>query len=539
MCGIYGYLGIQDHQLGEAMARSLQHRGPDQDGSFSDGALTLGIRRLSIVDPATGRQPISNEDQTVFVVCNGEIYNHVELREALQERGHVFRSGSDTEVIVHLYEEYGADMLEHLRGMFGLALWDAEQGTLLLARDRVGIKPLYYYLDGNVLVFASEIKAILQYRGFTPELNRDRLYAHSYFDYGDWTHIRQVREVMPGHAHTAVLDGNGVRMEKRCYWQAGYTADITDPDQAVEGIQRIMAEVIPQHLRSDVPCGFLISGGVDSNYVARMAREHINGDMRTFTFGSPVKNEFEDAGLMASIYQSDHQEILFAEQDVVQVFPRVMWALEASEPRLFDASIPTYMIFREIGKHRKVVLCGEGADELFGGYVKYFLPLYGDTPALMREFPRHVNSLYKLNLQRVDKISMAHSVEARVPLLDHHLIEWAARIHPQVKLHGGKDKFPLRSAAAAVLPERIAWRKKEQSNTGTGMPEIISGWIQKNISRKVLAGLPVRDLPPKKPGCWQPHSDEVYEKYNALLANLFYKQFVRREQVESIEDVLR
>ena len=214
-----------------------------------------------------------------------------------------------------------------------------------------------------------------------------------------------------------------------------------------------------------------------------------------------------------------------------------MWAIETPEPRIFDASIPTYLIYKEVKKYCKVVFCGEGGDEVFGGYVRYFLPLYNHKNELRKQFADHVDSLYRLNCRRVDKISMAHSVEARIPLLDDKIVDYMSKIDCQLKIKDGSDKYILRKVAENFIPSDIAWRKKEQSNTGTGIPEIITKWIQENLSEKVLSNLPIQNIPIKNLSLWQPHSNEIYQKYNVLLANMFYKQFILRKKIKSIQDV--
>jgi len=542
MCGIYGYLGAQDSGLNERMLKSMPHRGPDDRGYFANGNVALGMQRLSIVDLKTGHQPIANEDETKFLVCNGEIYNALELREELVNRGHSFRTHSDSEVIIHLYEDYGRDCVHHLRGMFSFAILDGKK--LFLARDRLGIKPLYYYVSDKAFVFASEIKGVLEYRGFTPEINFEKLYPHNYFDMGDQTHVKQVKEFLPSTRMAVTLDSkSGIQMQKDTYWSVDCRSVHNDEKEIVDKMAELLEESVKIHMRSDVPVGFMVSGGVDSNAVTACSKAVNPDSFLTFTFGNKKEglNEFAPAGMMArKYYKSKHIHAYLNEDEVFSLFPKVMRALEVSEPRIFESSTSTYFLFREVARHVKVVMCGEGADELFGGYPAYFSPHYGNIESSLREYRKHMyGGLYRLQLKRLDKLSMAHSVEARVPFLDHKFFEYCALINPSLKHKDNVDKYIFRKMSTRYLPDEIAWRNKEQFTVGTGLSAIITNWLG-GLSDKALNGLPLKNLPSAKGNYWnQSHSEENFRRYNLIVANLFYRIFIQGKHLDTAEDVFK
>jgi asparagine synthase (glutamine-hydrolysing) len=521
------------------MCDALVHRGPDDAGYVAEGPAALGMRRLSIIDLETGRQPMCNEDKCVWVVFNGEIYNYRELRSWLEGRGHRFTTASDTEVIVHAYEELGPECVGRLRGMFAFAVWDAASGRLVLARDRLGIKPLYYARLSQGLAFASELKALLVH----PEVGRD-IEPRAMVEYfrhlcvpGDLSIFRAVRKLLP--AHVLVFDRGTIALRR--YWsvQPDPRSDLGEA-QWTEALQAKLQDAVASHLVADVPVGAFLSGGLDSGaMVALMARA--SGDpVRTFTVGFRMPaagfDEREPARAVADRYATLHRECLL-EADLTDVLPRVAGALD--EPFADSGAIPTWLVCQETARHVKVVLSGLGGDELFGGYERYAGLLLGERfrrlPAPVRRAaaglfprlglraggsPRHdrlrrfllgadlptreryrsfitafapledalhpdvlssaagpasrydqvmdqVSPQHPLDvalladlhmylpddlLTLTDRVSMAHSLEVRVPFLDHELVELAARMPAGMKVSGLTKKRLFRRAVAPWLP---------------------------------------------------------------------------------------
>jgi len=565
MCGIAGILNFSsDHAVDETRLRrmrdALRHRGPDGEGLFIEGSVGLGHRRLAIVDLASGGQPMANEDGTVLVVCNGEIYNHPDLRPALEARGHRYRTRSDTETILHLYEEDGERCVERLRGMFAFALWDRRRRRLLLARDRLGIKPLYYARTGKGLLFASEIKAILEAAPFPAELNDAVLpeFLASRFVSGGETFFKGVSKVLPGRTLTWSLD-EGLR--ERRYW----SLPVEDPApraglaDAAADLRDRLRDVVRLHLMSDVPVGIFLSGGLDSSGLLALMSTQASAPVRSFSVGfSEVEaNELPYARLAAESAGAEHRDISVSARQFFAALPRLVW--HEDEPIAFPSSVPLYFVSRLAAEHVKVVLTGEGADELFLGYNRYrvaawnerlaaawaavlpggaraaigrgvwslppsirryagrtflalprgarshvcenfavfpeavqnrlfpdadrsgkrdpyaaILPLYerapGDLPARMA----HVDlQTYLVELlMKQDQMSMAASIESRVPFLDHELVEHVAALPRNLKLRGLKTKAILREALRDLVPRPILTRRK------MGFPVPMGGWLR-------------------------------------------------------------
>lgn len=524
------------------MCSTIVHRGPDDDGFYCDGDVGLGMRRLSIIDLHSGRQPVRNEDGTVRVVFNGEIYNFQELRQRLESRGHVFATWTDTEVIVHLYEEYGRRCVDHLRGMFAFALWDSRQKQLLLARDRIGIKPLYFAEAGGRILFASELKAILELPDVARELNWSAV-AHLFtFLTTPPTEsiIDGVHKLEPGHILIA-RPGRAPLIER--YWNLEFAPEYGRGESYfIDRVSELLAESVRLHMMSDVPVGAFLSGGIDSSAVVAAAAKLSPQPLQTFSIGfkEPDYNELSHARLVAEQYGTDHHELTLG-PDALDQMGDLAWHLD--EPFGDSSAIPTYMVSKLAAQNVKVVLSGDGGDELFAGYDKYvveqherrarFMPsrarnLLGSIGRTMpegmrgRNFLRHhslpaveryldASTLFKRdemqklfrpefaqllapcdpwrskaaslksdgnwlsNLQeldinnylpldiltKVDRMSMAHSIETRVPLLDHKLVEFAATIPPEMNLRGGTTKYILKRAMKGILPDRIIDRPKK------------------------------------------------------------------------------
>jgi asparagine synthase (glutamine-hydrolysing) len=383
MCGIAGILELDrsarvDPRLLAAMSEALWHRGPDDEGSYLDGNLGLAHRRLSIIDLSTGHQPMFNEDGSVVVVFNGEIYDFAALRSRLLARGHRFATQSDTEVILHAYEERGADCVEELRGMFAFAIWDRRRRRLLLARDRLGIKPLYYHVGSDFVVFASEVKALLEHPRVPREVDLEGLDLYLSLRYvpGPRTLFRGISKLLPGHL--MVCDEVGVR--HRRYWDLPVAEDpdhAISPDEARRRVEELLEESVRLRLVADVPLGVFLSGGIDSTAVlGMMHRIAPRPPARTFTVGyQPTSdedrdaNEFEYAQSAADAFGARHHELRLDAARVRDVLPEVVWHLD--EPVADPACVPLFLISRLARRHITVVLSGEGADEVFGGYGIY------------------------------------------------------------------------------------------------------------------------------------------------------------------------
>lgn len=452
MCGIAGIVGRSDAPLLHAMLRLIAARGPDDQGVLLADGVSLGHNRLSIIDLSPeGRQPLSNEDGTLHLVFNGEVYNYRELRRDLEPR-HRFRSQTDSEVLLHLYEEQGPAMLGRLRGMFAFALFDQRQrpARLFLARDPLGIKPLYYgYDQAGHFCFASEIKALL-------------------------AATDQFQEFPNGHYY---LDGEGLVP----YWQvpAG-SMQVRDPDEAVALVDRELRRAVRRRLVADVPLGVFLSGGLDSSLIAAVVADLLPrcGGQRLCSFGVGLKGSADLywAQVVARHLGTDHHTHAFSPEDLFEVLPDVIYHLESFDPALVRSALPTYLVSRLARRHVKVVLSGEGADELFAGY--HYLKEHAGRPQTLHGELREITAdLHHTNLQRVDRLSMAHGLEARVPFLDIDLVEAAFAIHPdlkQVQEAGLTEKWILRRVAERYLPSDVVWRRKEKFATGTGVGDVLA-----------------------------------------------------------------
>jgi asparagine synthase (glutamine-hydrolysing) len=563
MCGIAGAFEhgsgrpVEEHAV-SAMLDAIAHRGPDDEGIHCDENVGIGNRRLSIIDLPGGHQPLTNEDGTVVLAFNGEIYNYRELRAGLQSRGHTLRTHSDTEVIVHLYEERGDACLEDLRGMFGFALWDSRRRRLLIARDRLGIKPLYYANAGGRLVFASEIKALLRYPDVPVRCDLDALSAFLLLKYvpAPRTMFEGIQALPPGHLIAA--DANGV--EVRRWWDVSFAPQEPVPSEAEahERLRELLMDAVKSHLVSDVPFGAFLSGGVDSSTVVALMSQTLRDPVKTFSVGfegdGGELSELPYARLVAERYQTDHHEVLITSEDFMGLAEKVVWHLD--QPIADNACLANYMVSELASRHVKMVLTGEGGDELFAGYARYsaerlapattrlpgparalgralalrggltrpkialyalcqpeearrfatWFPLMhpearaellagGMGGALERTAPEllfaehlartdareSINRMLYVDtklwlvddlLARGDKTSMASSLEARVPLLDHHLVEFAAGLPPSLKVHGMTRKYLLKQVAREWLPSEIIDRSKK------GFPVPISQWLR-------------------------------------------------------------
>jgi len=565
MCGICGTYGFSDGQLLRRMCEVLQHRGPDDEGVFLDNKISLGNRRLSIIDVEGGHQPIHNEDQSVWITFNGEIYNYRSLREDLKNRGHRFRTQSDTEVIVHLYEDEGESCVNRLVGMFSFAIWDSSLKKMLLARDRLGVKPLYYCVRGDQVLFSSEVKSILQFDEIERRVNLralDRYLTLRYVN-GPDTLFEGIYKLQP--AHTLTIQNDHIRLKR--YWDIPSGITVSS-EEAVRSFLECLIESVRMRLISDVPLGLFLSGGLDSSAILALMSELSDEPVNTFSIGFGLESdELDNAQRIAEYFGANHREFS-VKLDEMDQLPKLIWYLD--EPLADPTIIPTFLISRLAARYVKVVLSGEGADELFAGYFHEKSMIWADrhgglvkaaarlVPSLpvrlldvLFEYPSsmgqegkhrmsHVlrsvddeslsysllvsafrdeekGDLYSDDLARaigpaaksrrifapffagpgdishkmllvdtqlwlpdyilarLDKMSMANSIEAREPFLDHRLVELCSRMPNSLKMRGSSDKHILREAMRKRLPEDVRRRPKRTFITP------IHEWAEKEL----------------------------------------------------------
>lgn len=576
MCGIAGYLGQWDENALIRIKEMLRHRGPDNSGHYHDAETNVGLvhTRLSIIGVKTGIQPLASADGSVVVIYNGEIYNYRELRRDLEAKGYHFRTESDGEVIPHLYNEYGTDFIARLRGMFAIALWDKSKRKLLLARDRFGIKPLYFMETNRGLIFASEIKAITALER-TDDLDPQALRWYLSFRYvpEDRTMFAGVRKLLPGHFLECTP--NHVRVQR--YWQLQATHNLSarSSQSIADELRARIAEAVKMHMMSEVPLGAFLSGGIDSSFIVGLMSQTSKKPVQTFSFGvgSGWHNESRFANIVAEHFGTDHRAMSGDCSDP-DTFLRALWHLD--EPLGDMAIIPTFLLSQLTKRHVTVALSGEGADELLGGYSKYkaltaarrlqpvswiaraVRPLAGlshnvglrrarecvarignfssaymslisvfDEPELdslltpeMAERLRDTESatavidriladrkdmptldqLMHIDIEtwlpndvllKADKMSMAHSLEARVPFLDHELAEFCASIPPELKIRWLNEKYILRQSAKNFLPKEILNRRKHGFTVS--LKPWLGGLNNDGLIRKTLSARRIQD----------------------------------------------
>ena len=462
MCGIVAEHGSTDHAELELMLERLAHRGPDDSGSVLVGCSWLGHRRLSIVDVAGGRQPLVNDGEDVWLVGNGEVYNHAEVRAGL-DPDHEFVTDSDNEVALHLIEERGPAGLAALNGMFAFIMAAAD-GRFVAARDAVGIKPLYWAKRGQRTRFASEMAAFG----------------------GDW--LPFVEPFPPGCAWTPVdgLVRFAAAVPDGLHWMPGPTQPgAAAPDEVLRGTREVLVDAVERQLMGDVPVGVFLSGGLDSSLVAAIAARvlALRGErLQTFAVGTPSSPDLAAARIVAAHLDCVHREITYDAADALEVLPVVVRSIESFDPALVRSAVPNFLLSRFTAQHIKVVLTGEGADELFAGYE--YLRDFTDPARLHLELVRTIEGLHNLNLQRCDRVTMAHGLEARVPFLDREVIAWALRLPPGFKLAGPgqPEKRLLREAFAGWLPDELLWRDKAEFGDGSGAADVLTAAIEAGVT---------------------------------------------------------
>jgi asparagine synthase (glutamine-hydrolysing) len=580
MCGICGQVNADrshpvDRPLLERMSAAIRHRGPDSDGFYVSGAVGLAVRRLAIVDLVTGDQPISNEDKTVWIVFNGEIYNYHQLRSQLERRGHVFRTNSDTETIAHLYEDHGSECVQWLRGMFAFAVWDERQGRLLLARDRLGKKPLYYAEHAGSFLFGSELKCLLEDPTLPREVDLEAIHHYLTLQYvpDPWTAFKGIHKLPP--AHRLIWQAGRTVVER--YWDLAYEPkwDL-DEEELKHRLRETIAEAVRIRLMSDVPLGAHLSGGIDSSIVVGLMAGNMSQPVKTFSIGFKERafDELRYARQVADKFSTDHHEFVL-EPDAIDLLPKLVQHFD--EPFADPAAIPTWHLAQMTRQHVTVALNGDGGDEAFAGYRRYYADVIADayravprllrtavTDRLLRLLPAHaeapmerspITALHQLSLAadrshaasilrwgeyfdeqqkwslyteearqavqrtpsahlleetyqrararsrvdrtlytdvhnylpgalltKVDRTTMAHSLEARSPFLDQEVMELAARLPVMWKVKGTCTKRILRELFADLLPEPVLARAK----MGFGVP--LSTWFRGPLYE------PTRDL---------------------------------------------
>jgi len=446
MCGILGAHGEEKISLEGELAR-LSHRGPDHRDTAEVNDVVLGHTRLAIVDVEHGQQPLKSPDGRYWLISNGEIYNHQAIRDQFPD--YPFQTQSDSEVILALYQQYGTQVVEHLDGMFAFALYDTHADTIYLARDPIGIKPLYYGWNEGTLYFASEIKSL-----------------HHVVD--------SLHEFPPGHYFH---DGELVR-----YYDLEQlpTHEETTEQPSIEAIRKSLTEAVKKRLMSDVPLGVYLSGGLDSTIIAALVAQEIP-DVHSFAVGVEGSQDLENARQAAVALGTQHHEYIYTPEEILEVLPKVIYYLESFDPSLVRSAIPNYFLAEMTRKYVTVVLTGEGADELYAGY--HYLKEFDET-RLNEELIALTATLYNCNLQRCDRMTMAHSIEARVPFLDTEFIALSMTVPKSHKIHPktNVEKWVLREAFSDILPENVTWRTKQQFSQGAGSNDILEDIAEQQIS---------------------------------------------------------
>lgn len=582
MCGIAGFVdtrgGISSHAPVERMTDAIRHRGPDAHGFFKDPWVALGHRRLSIIDiSAAGNQPMTNEDGSLQIVYNGEIFNHAQVRPELERAGHTYVTHCDTETILHAYEEFGPKCLQRFRGMFSFALWDRTRRTLFCARDRLGIKPFYYFWDGTLFIFASEIKALLRHPAISARLNEALIPEYLAFGYtsSDSTLFSGIRQLMPGHHLTLHCDPKP-RLEIERYWDVPEPPAVEEKRSEEEWIKecrRRLEETVEMRLMSDVPLGMFLSGGADSSAIAALMKRMVTGPVKSFSVGY-AEAEYSELSYARAVSESigtEHHEVVVGMDDFFNALPNLIW--HEDEPITWPSSVSLNFVSRLAAKEVKVVLTGEGSDELFAGYGRYrfyllnrkWMDRYRMVPGPIRGWIRstvetsrllsathrrklrhtflglgeNLESLYIDNfysalgaeeqsrfrnvtgspydafleywnrrpnasllsrmlyadqktylvelLMKQDRMSMATSIESRVPLLDHEFVEFSTRVPDNMKLRGATGKYIFKKAVEDILPHDILYRKK------MGFPTPLRSWLLAPEASGLLSLLRSRD----------------------------------------------
>src|SRR5436190_718081 len=634
MCGINGIAlstksgRMLDRGVLEQMRDVIAHRGPDDSGVFIDGRVGLGHRRLSIVDVASGHQPMTNEDGSLRITYNGEIYNHADYRAELESKGHVYQTHCDTETILHLYEEHGPRCVEHLRGMFAFAIWDKRSQELFVARDRLGVKPVYYvFTEDGCLYFGSEIKTLLKAGAIRPQLNYSALpdYLANHATSGEDTLFVGVKRLLPGH----VLVWKDGQIEIKRYWDvsfAGQGDGGRSDEQCISEWYELFRESVRLRLMADVPLGMFLSGGIDSSAIAAVMSQMVSEPIKTFSvaFKEREANELEYARIVAEAFKTNHHEVVVSPEAFFEALPKLVW--HEDEPLAHPSSVALYFVSRLAADHVKVVLTGEGSDEMLAGYGRYrktilnlalgaryhqLTPLWVQSlvkkqisltpgPRLRQKISRTflnvppdlesiyfdnfavfsramqpallsgstlekvgtIDPYYRLRsllentdavsfldrllyadtktylhelLMKQDQMSMATSIESRVPFLDHKLVEFTAKLPERLKLRGSTTKYILRESMKGLLPDTILNRPK------MGFPVPIGNWFRgayrsvvdeyvlsdRALSRGIFDPAYVKTLVHRHQVVGEDHSERLWSLVNF---EMWQRQFLDQEE---------
>jgi len=455
MCGIFAMTSHIDKSVMNEVLDSMKHRGPDEGKEVPLEKFHLGHQRLSIIGLEDGIQPIHNRDKSKWIVCNGEIYNYPKLKQKLKTADVSFLTESDSESALKIYEQYGVEGIKQLDGMFAFFIADEKNNTFVAARDTLGIKPLYYGIDTNGnYVFSSELKTL-------------------------YLVTKDVHEFPAGHYYTPEtgfvcyrrIESPSITEEK---YEDAYTSMIHEQ----------LTDAVEKRLLADVEVGVLLSGGLDSSLIAAIAAKLNKSDkpVKSFCVGSEGSVDLKRARDVAEAIGTEHYEYVYTPDELIEAIPKVIYALESYEPSLVRSALPNYFVSKLASQHVKVILSGEGADELFAGYD--YMKKFDTTETLNDEIIRVINTLHNINLQRADRMSMAHSLELRVPFLDLDLIQDALEIPANLKLHTEEqmEKTILRKSFNNMLPEHVLWRKKEEFSEGSGALDILENYANEHIT---------------------------------------------------------
>ncbi|MEK6973638.1 MAG: asparagine synthase (glutamine-hydrolyzing) [Nanoarchaeota archaeon] len=555
MCGICG-LGFEDRALIRKINDALIHRGPDSSGYYIDRNISLGIRRLKIIDLKTGDQPIYNENKSIVTVYNGEIYNFKELRHSLEELKHNFYTQTDTEVIVHLYEEYNESFPKYLDGMFAIALYDIKKRKLILVRDRLGIKPLYYTIEGD-FCFASELKALMNYEEIKREINPVAFHNYLSFGYvpGPYSIFKNIKKLEPGY----ILVRENGKLRTECYYDLEFNEKTKKSEEQLgKELLSTLGESVKSHLISDVPLGAFLSGGIDSSSIVALMSKFSEKQVKTFSIGFSEQDydELKYARIVAEHFNTDHKEFVVT-PNLLNVIGEIIWSLD--EPYSDPGAFPVYYVSKMARRHVTVALAGEGGDEIFAGYPRYHewpqdntIKKYKTLPSPIKSLGRNVfsvlgenklrkydkiDSLSKMeeselwfeekinlfaenekkllyapdiressfevinkyynryqmsqlnkklytdtktylvdnNLHKVDRMSMLHSLEVRVPLLSNKMVSFVSSLPPEMKARDNNGKYLMKKTMMEILPNAILERKKK----GFALP--LKYWLRKEL----------------------------------------------------------
>jgi asparagine synthase (glutamine-hydrolysing) len=469
MCGIACIAGDYtdtDKEEFKNMLDAMNYRGPDESSIKATPGCLLGHKRLSIIDVDSGIQPIHNEDKTAWIVCNGEIYNYKKLKKEHLGK-HRFTCSSDSEVALHMYEEYGKNCVNYLDGMFAFIISDSKHHSVFAARDPLGIKPLYYAKKDGKIYFTSELKCL-----YPLGVSINEFPAGHYFTPEDgFAPYRTVKNLVK--------------------YKSPYGQD--SPEEIKQNIRHLLEKSVQKRLMADVPLGVLLSGGLDSSLIAAITAKYnkTGRPIHSFCIGLPGSADLKAAKEVADYIGTEHHEYIYTEQDVLEAIPRVIYHLESFEPSLVRSAIPTYFVSQLASKYVKVILSGEGADELFAGYA--YMEKIKDAKKLGCELTRVLGSLHNINLQRMDRMSMANSLEGRVPFLDEDLVSYVLGLPPKLKLPHKKgtkkiEKWLLRDSfdETGCLPADVLWRKKAEFSEGSGTKDFLDEAFDKCISDQEL-----------------------------------------------------